>query len=323
MRNTFKLIFSVLLMSIAGMANAESLQERKKVLTTLAPIYSIVKELTIGTTIDVQNIPAIARRMSAQQNYLNSRADKLHPIFNAASAVVSIEKLWHQDPLYTSARQANIHIVAIDASKPWSNKLEGVTLIQQPSDDTPWIDKPSSGRDSSISPFFWLSSSNVIRSADIIARDLQRVAPEFAAEIRTNNVNFGKKILALKSDYENKFSQLDDVTVFALASELVYMTSELGLFIDGYFLKQDIHWSDQDLSSFTDYLQKNEITTVIHKWRPDEKIVAAIARANAKLVILDTGEKGIKVNKKMAAEGLYTVLSENYQKLFEAMYSQH
>jgi hypothetical protein len=83
---------------------------------------------------------------------------------------------------------------------------------------------------------------------------------------------------------------VDDPLVYALTDEFVYLTSDLGLFVADYFVKQDIDWTEADYAQLTRTLQAQEIRVVIHKWEPAEPIAAAISAAGARLVVLDTLE---------------------------------
>src|SRR5690606_32535202 len=110
--------------------------------------------------------------------------ERYEALFARADAVVTIGKLWLDDPLYTAARNANIRVVEIDATKPWSTTLEGVSVIAQPAEQGPWAATGTVVREPSV--YYWLSPSNAARSADIIARDLMRLAPDDAARIEEN-----------------------------------------------------------------------------------------------------------------------------------------
>lgn len=248
------------------------------ILTALGPVFAVTEPLLADTAFEVGMVPASGpRTLQAQLNLFTRQADDFLEAFTRASAIISIGRLWSQDPLYTAARSTNIRIIPIDASKPWSHELDGVSVANS----------PASG---SVSPFFWLSPSNVIRMIDIIGVDLQRLDPDFAPIIADNMNREKNTWLQLKSTTENRLLSVEDLVVYALADEFVYFTSDLGIFIDGYFVKQDIDWTADDLAALTDNLQSAGIEVVIHKWEPSEQIRAAISAAGARLVVLDTLE---------------------------------
>jgi ABC-type Zn uptake system ZnuABC Zn-binding protein ZnuA len=243
----------------------------------MAPVYELTEPLVADTNIDLQLLPDSPRTMQAQLTLFTRQAERYADTFTRADAVISIGRLWTADPLYTTARQFNIRVVAIDASKPWSHQLDGVSVANSPVTN-------------SVSPYFWLSPSNVIRMLDIIGTDLQRLYPADAATIKRNLEREKAAYLQLKADFERRFSAIDDPFVYALADEFVYLTSDAGLFVEDYFVKQDIDWTTDDYAALTQAIADSGVHVVIHKWEPSARIAQAIADAGATLVVLDTLE---------------------------------
>lgn len=247
-------------------------------LTALGPVFSVTEPLLAGTPYEVGILPASGpRTLQSQLTLFTRQADEFSEDFRKAWAVISISRLWAQDPFYTAARSAQIWIIPIDASKPWSHELDGVSVATSPVSNA-------------VSPWFWLSPSNVIRMIDIIGHDLQQLFPSLTPTIAANMNREKNTWLQLKSTTENRLLEVDDLVVYALADEFVYLTSDLGIFVDAYFVKQDIDWTVNDLATLTDNLQSAGIKVVIHKWEPSEPIRAAITAAGAQLVVLDTLE---------------------------------
>jgi len=155
--------------------------------------------------------------------------------------------------------------------------------------------------------------------ADIVASDLIELFPGYSSSIAANLDQFKRSMLAMRRGYQNQLIESFDDTVFALTSDLVYMTNDLGLFVDGYFIKQDLNWTSEDLAAFTAHLQAREINVVIHKWLPSDAIVAAIESAGAQLVVLETGDTGRLANDVLAQDGLQQILTENLDKITMAL----
>ena len=86
----------------ARLAVADDAAGGVTVLTTLPVTYSIATALAKGTHVTVQNVPDNGRRMNAQQNYFTLQADKLQDQFKHADAVITIGKLWQDDPLFVA-----------------------------------------------------------------------------------------------------------------------------------------------------------------------------------------------------------------------------
>ena len=138
-------------------------------------------------------------------------------------------------------------------AKPWSTTLEGVSVALEPNSDVGWIEDEPGDRVPSV--YFWLSPANGVRVAEIIASDFGRLSPADSVQIGRNLADYRQQLLELKREYEVKLATLLDVTVFALAPEFVYLTSDMGLYVEGYFLKQDIDWTDRDLQEIESYLK--------------------------------------------------------------------
>lgn len=264
-----------------GLGCAGSLEaqpaERPLVLASLAPVYELAAPLVQDTGIDLQLLPDSPRGMQTHQTLFVRQADRFAEQFRRADAVLTIGKLWRSDPLYISARQFNPRVVDIDASKPYSHELDGVAVASSPVNEQP-------------SPYFWLSPSNVVRLLDILGADLAALYPADAATLQANLVREQGRYRALKAAAEARLLEVDDPLVYALADEFVYLTSDLGIFVADYFVKQDIDWTETDYVRLTQTLQDQGIRVVIHKWVPAEPIAAAIRAGGARLVVLDTLE---------------------------------
>lgn len=280
-------------------ATAQEAAQRPLVLTALAPVYELTLPLLAGTDIDLQLLPDSPRTMQAQITLFTRQAERYAEAFARADAVIGIGRLWTADPVYTTARGFNIRIVGIDASKPWSHQLDGVAVANSPVTNA-------------VSPYFWLSPSNVIRMLDIVGTDLQRLYPADAATIKDNMEREKAAYLQLKAVFEQRFSGIDDPFVYALADDFVYLTSDVGLFVDDYFVKQDIDWTAADYANVTQAIKAAGVKVVIHKWEPSAEISKAVTDAGAVLVVLDTLE---------VTEDFRAGLQQNLDKLIAALQS--
>lgn len=283
-----------LFLFIAGSTYGQD--DSRLVLTSVSPLYKITQVLLAETNINVANIPAKPRSMAAQTSFFSRQGERYKQQFIEADAVITMGKIWPEDSLYTTAREANIRIVNIDASKPWSHVISGVAISTS----------PVSGK---ISPYFWTSPSNTIRMLNIIARDLQTLYPD-QAEIILANLNSEKNFyLSLKANFETRFLEVLDPIVYALADEFTYLTSDLGVFVEDYFIKQDIDWTENDLKQLSKALIQSNIKVVIHKWEPSAEIQAAIAEANAHLLVLDMMETSAQGYREAMENNLNSILA--------------
>ena len=287
------------------------------VLTGTQAAYSLTVALTAGTPIQVQNVPVDGRQLALLKDYIERRADSLAPTFKSATAVVSLTNALPGDPLYRFARDANIRIVDIEAAVPWSINAPGVGLAETPESNVVW-GKDADTPETAVAPYFWLSVSNAIRMGDLVAEDLEALFPDHAAVIGKNLETLKRSLLALRGEYQGKLIDSGADVVFALTGDFVYLTNDMGLYVDGYFIKQDVRWTEADLSALTKHLRDNSIKVVIHKWQPSEAIQSAIRAGGAKLVVLDAGDPGVVVERALAKDGLQQVLRKNLEAIVAA-----
>jgi ABC-type Zn uptake system ZnuABC Zn-binding protein ZnuA len=287
------------------------------VLTGTQATYSLTIALTAGTPVRVENVPADGRQLGALKDYIERRADALAPTFAAATAVVTLTNALPGDPLYRFAREANIRVVDIEAAVPWSVDEPGVALADTPASNVEWgSDTDPAG--SAVAPYLWLSVSNAIRMGDIIAADLEALFPDSAAAIDANLEALKRSLLGLRGEYQQRLIESGADVVFALTGDFVYLTNDMGLYVDGYFIKQDVRWTEADLAALTQHLRDNAIKIVLHKWQPSEPIQAAIRAGGAELVVLDTGDPGVVVDRALAPDGLQQILRKNLDAIVAA-----
>ena len=223
-------------------------------------------------------MPADGRQLTLLKDYIARRMDSLAPTFAAATAVVTLTNALPGDPLYRFAREANIRIVDIEAAVPWSLDAPGVALADTPSSNVAW-GSDTDAPETAVAPYFWLSVSNSIRMGDLIARDLEALFPDSAATIGANLEALKRSLLDLRGDYQDRLIESGADVVFALTGDFVYLTNDMGLFVDGYFIKQDVRWTEADLAALTKHLRDNGIKVVLHKWQPSEAIQNAVRAA--------------------------------------------
>jgi ABC-type Zn uptake system ZnuABC Zn-binding protein ZnuA len=286
------------------------------VLTGIQATYSIATALTAGTPIRVQNVPPDGREMSVQKDYISRRMEALSKQFAVASAVITITNAVPSDPLYRYAREANIRIVNIDAALPWSLDRPGVALADSPASSVAWGKEADAV--SGTAPYFWLSVSNTIRMSDLIAHDLSALFPDSATSIAKNLDGFKRSMLKMRGDYQDQLMDAGG-DVFALAGDFVYLTNDMGLLVDGYFIKQDVRWTKSDLDGLTKHLRDHRIRVVLHKWLPSDAIQNAVKAAGATIVVLETGDPGVTADDVLAGDGLQQILRKDLEAIQAAL----
>lgn len=297
-RNWFAILMLVWGAPLAAHAGASS--EICRVLAALPAVHAITSALAEGTGIETIRLPeGAAVPMEAQANAL---ARLQSGVFMKAEAVVTLRSLWRADPLYPAARRRNLRIVEIDASRSWDAAKPGLSVLETPKDNVPWAAPP--GPDAGPSPYAWLSPDNGMRMAALIAADLERLSRPDANRIRQNLAALEGRLRRLKAEYGARMATQRDPRVLSLAGEFAYMLGDFGVFVEGWYLKQDVDWSDGDRSALSRYLHERGIRLVVHKWKPDERIVEAIEKGGARLLVLDAGNPGLLSDETRAYEAL-------------------
>lgn len=290
------LVLALAAILLAAPAAAQS--EGPLVLTSVGPVFQAAGVLLDGTGVSVRNVPETPRPLDALPPFFARQRGQFAELFRQAEAVAGIGRIWPPDPLYPAAREANIRVVPIDASQPWSLDFSGVAVAES----------PITGN---TAPWFWTAPSNYLRMLDILARDLSALFPEQAPTISANLSGERGYYLNLRADFETRLLEAADPAVYALAEEFVYLFRDLGIFVEGWFVKQDIDWTEEDYRNLTASLRENGTQVVVHKWEPSEEIRAAIAAAGARLVVLDMAET--------ATSGFRESMAGNLEKLVEAL----
>ena len=154
--------------------------------------------------------------------------------------------------------------------------------------------------------------------SDLIAHDLDALFPDSAPKIEANLDALKRSLLRLRGEYQGKLIESGGDIVFALAGDFIYLTNDMGLLVDGYFIKQDVRWTEADFAALTKHLRDNGIKVVIHKWLPSEPIQNAVREAGAKLVVLDAGDPGVVVDRALAPDGLQQILRKNLDAIVAA-----
>lgn len=310
---TYWLAFVALLW--VGQSSVQAANEHPRVLVALPALQALTAQLCADTQIEVQRLPPDrAVPMQSLGSALNRLGGKP---FEQADAVVTLSSLWPADPLYASARRQNLRIVEVDASRAWAPTAPALAVLRVPANNVPWARSITS--EPSHSPFVWLGPVNGLRLAGLIAADLARLSPEDAPRITANLRQLEAEVRNLKAEYGARTVSLNDGRVMSLASEFTYLFDDFGLYVEGWFVRQDIDWSDADRSGLTQYLRERDIHVVVHKWTPSAPIVEAIRAAGARLVVLDVGNPGLFADPTVRYE---TFLRNNLDRLLAAFDTQ-
>ncbi len=299
------LFFLVAAVVFTGVASIHAAEERKPLVITSLPVTALLtSHLVEGTEIESALVVPSSYSMGAQKNYFK-KSREFAKQAERASACVTIASAWKEDTLYPFARRHNIRIVEIDAAAPKDRRQTGVVLLTRQ-------------RDNHISPYLWRSPANLARMAEFICRDLQQLFPQYTQALKKNLLTLQRQIFQLRTRFEIAFSEKEGEAVAALTDAFDYLTSEFGVEVDRYFLKEEIDWTEQDCSTFASYLKENGIRVVLCHRQPRENIAKALADAGATPVIL----KDLTTQQKEETASLETFVnlySDNLTAIVDAM----
>jgi len=266
-------------MMMTGLSVAQP--QRDAAITVLAAhpvVASLADTLVQETRIKVVRAAPASLPSTRWNAYLAGRgAAALARDAARADAALTLRSLWSDDPLYTLARRSNIRIVEIDAARPVDGVLPGIAL-QAASDRaaSPLTAQP------------WLDPSNLGRMADIVAADLQRLAPGASDTLGRHLAAFKQRLVALSAESERALAQAPNLTVIVLSDRLDYLATALNL--DAVpFQRQGDEWDALAVETLVATIRDNDAAAVLHHEALPDAVQHAIqtAKPDAALLALE------------------------------------
>ena len=297
-----KITFILMFLLIGTMyAENRTFKKNKKVLTSIQSVYSIVKNITKDSDIEVYSI----FDSDVSMDYGKSAFDNSDLDLSSAKeavAVVDVAKVWNNDYLYEYARRKNIRIVEIDASYSFSgNDYLSLSLLNYKNGDR--------------NPYVWMSFQNVIKMANIVADDLSELFPENSKIIEKNLTNFSQEIKEIENGYLEKTLTLSSLSVIALTENLDYLFNDLNIFFN-YTDSNEV-----TVKNVSEIMKRNNSKIFISDRWIKKEIINEIEKKGGKFLVLDTFNIPREVDGKMDPDGYIKGMKENMEKLVEAMQS--
>ncbi|RRD40454.1 copper-binding protein [Leptotrichia sp. OH3620_COT-345] len=270
-----------------------------KVLTSIQPIYSIAKNITENTDIEIYSIFDSDVSMDYGKSAFDNKNLDLSVAKNSI-AVIDVAKVWGNDYLYEYARRQNIKIVEIDASYSFSdNDYSALSLL--------------SYRNGDRNPYVWLSHQNAMKMAQIIAEDLVRLFPKNERKIMENLSKFTEAVRETENKYLKETIRTTTLSVISPTENLDYLFNELNIFVN-YIQPEEI-----TVGNIKEIIKKNKSKIIISdKWLKKE-IISEIEKNGGKFIVLDTFNIPREVNGKMDPNGYLTGMKENIEKLIKVL----
>jgi iron/zinc/copper-binding protein len=282
-------------------AENRTFKKNKKVLTSIQSVYSIVKNITKDSDIEVYSIFDSDVSMDYGKSAFDNKDLDLSSAKDAV-AVVDVAKVWNNDYLYEYARRKNIRIVEIDASYSFSgNDYLSLSLLNYKNGDR--------------NPYVWMSFQNVIKMANIAADDLSELFPENSKIIEKNLTKFSQEIKEIENGYLEKTLTLSSLSVIALTENLDYLFNDLNIF----FNYTDSN--EMTVKNVSEIMKRNNSKIFISDRWIKKEIINEIEKKGGKFLVLDTFNIPREVDGKMDPDGYIKGMKENMEKLVEAMQS--
>ena len=298
-----KKITFILMFFLIGTMYAENrtFKKNKKVLTSIQPVYSIVKNITKDSDIEVYSIFDSDVSMDYGKSAFDNKDLDLSSAKDAV-AVVDVAKVWNNDYLYEYARRKNIRIVEIDASYSFSgNDYLSLSLLNYKNGDR--------------NPYVWMSFQNVIKMANIAADDLSELFPENSKIIEKNLTKFSQEIKEIENEYLEKTLTLSSLSVIALTENLDYLFNDLNIFFN-YTDSNEV-----TVKNVSEIMKRNNSKIFISDRWIKKEIINEIEKKGGKFLVLDTFNIPRELDGKMDPDGYIKGMKENMEKLVEAMKS--
>ena len=297
-----KITFILMFLLIGTMyAENRTFKKNKKVLTSIQSVYSIVKNITKDSDIEIYSIFDSDVSMDYGKSAFDNKDLDLSSAKEAV-AVVDVAKVWNNDYLYEYARRKNIRIVEIDASYSFSgNDYLSLSLLNYKNGDR--------------NPYVWMSFQNVIKMANIAADDISELFPENSKIIEKNLTKFSQEIKEIENGYLEKTLTLSSLSVIALTENLDYLFNDLNIF----FNYTDSN--EMTVKNVSEIMKRNNSKIFISDRWIKKEIINEIEKKGGKFLVLDTFNIPREVDGKMDPDGYIKGMKENMEKLVEAMQS--
>ena len=280
-------------------AENRTFKKNKKVLTSIQSVYSIVKNITKDSDIEVYSI----FDSDVSMDYGKSAFDNSDLDLSSAKeavAVVDVAKVWNNDYLYEYARRKNIRIVEIDASYSFSgNDYLSLSLLNYKNGDR--------------NPYVWMSFQNVIKMANITADDLSELFPEDSKRIEDNLINFSQEVKEIENEYLEKTLALSSLSVITPTENLDYLFNDLNIFFNY------VDSNELTVEKISEVMKRNNSKIFVSDRWLKKEIINEIEKKGGKFIVLDTFNIPRELNEKMDPDGYIKGMKENMEKLVEAM----
>ena len=288
-----KILLFILMLIVGSLSFAENI-----VITSIQPIYSLTSYLTKGTDIKVYTPFGSDVSMTMSKDSIRENGFDLS-IAKKAQAVIDIAKIWPEDVIYGKARMNKLNIVEIDASHPYDEKMTTIFFSDY-----------SDGR---VNPYIWTGSKNLVRMANIVARDLERLYPTQKTKIEKNVDKFTADLLKLENEANERLLNANTTEVISLSENLHYFLNDMNI------LTEYVNYDDVTLENVAKIMQDKGIKVIVSDRWLKKNVIKAIKDAGGDFVVVNTLDIPMDMEGKMDPDAILKVFKENTDNLINAL----
>ena len=288
-----KILLFILMLIVGSLSFAENI-----VITSIQPIYSLTSYLTKGTDIKVYTPFGSDVSMTMSKDSIRENGFDLS-IAKKAQAVIDIAKIWPEDVIYGKARMNKLNIVEIDASHPYDEKMTTIFFSDY-----------SDGR---VNPYIWTGSKNLVRMANIIARDLERLYPTQKTKIEKNVNKFTADLLKLENEANERLLNANTTEVISLSENLHYFLNDMNI------LTEYVNYDDVTLENVAKIMQDKGIKVIVSDRWLKKNVIKAIKDAGGDFVVVNTLDIPMDMEGKMDPDAILKAFKENTNNLINAL----
>ncbi|MHA7589839.1 ABC transporter substrate-binding protein [Vibrio harveyi] len=261
----------------------------KDIITSTPVTYMLSEQLMQGTGIETSYLPPKRYGVERLVNWFASKGQQQAiKAGQEATVAITLGAIWHQDPTFVYARQGNIRLIEIDASQAISPRAPGVAVLTLDNGDT--------------SKYAWMNPTNLIRMAAIVGEDLQKVYPQYQAQIEKNQQVLMLEVRELINQQQDVIFAKEIDSVVLLGESLEDFASGNQLFVVDRQFKPELEWSEAEKLSLKAQFEEDKTLWLITDKRPSKQLQSIISPD--RILQIDAidrwGSKGIKTEKPLA-----------------------
>ncbi|WP_045499627.1 ABC transporter substrate-binding protein [Vibrio hyugaensis] len=261
----------------------------KDILTSTPVTYMLSEQLMQGTGVETSYLPPKRYGIERLVNWFSSKGQQQAiKAGQDATVAITLGAIWQQDPTYVYARQGNIRLIEIDASQAISPRAQGVAALTLDNGET--------------SKYAWMNPTNLIRMASIVGEDLQKVYPQYQAQIEKNQQVLMLDVRKLINQQQEFIFEKEIDSVVLLGESLEDFASGNQLFVVDRQFKPELEWSEADKLSLKAQFEEDETLWLVTDKRPSKTLISLVSQDRILQVdVIDRwGSKGIKSEKPLA-----------------------